>query len=93
MATHLVSYDLNSPGQKYARLIEKLESYPNWWHHLDSTWLIVTSLTAQQLRDELSPLVDRNDELLVIDVTQRSWGANGGFSAEAIRWLKANVAS
>jgi hypothetical protein len=55
MPTHIVCYDLNKPGQNYSDLIAKLKSYGNWWHHLDSTWLVVTRLSAQQLRDELLP--------------------------------------
>lgn len=46
MNTLLVGYDLNRPGQNYTELIEYLKSQVTWWHHLDSTWLVVTSKSA-----------------------------------------------
>jgi hypothetical protein len=49
----LVGYDLNSPRKDYTDLIEKMKSYGAWWHHLDSTWLIKTTKTPTEVRDEL----------------------------------------
>lgn len=46
MTVYCVSYDLNKAGQNYNDLYEELKKSPNWWHHLDSTWLIVTNETA-----------------------------------------------
>ncbi|MGZ8845318.1 MAG: SinR family protein [Pyrinomonadaceae bacterium] len=66
MKTYLVGYDLNRPGQNYDSLIKALQAYPNWWHHLDSTWVIKTDWTAVQIRDDLLPHIDKNDELLVV---------------------------
>jgi hypothetical protein len=90
MPTLLIGYDLNKPGQNYEPLWDKLKSYGTWWHHLDSTWLIRTNLSATQLRDALAPLIDSSDELLVIDVSGRSW-AGRGFSDRAFQWLHDNL--
>lgn len=87
MKTLLVGYDLNKAGQDYSVLIEKLKSYGAWWHHLDSTWLIKTELSASEVRDDLKKLVDSNDELLIIDVTGRA-RAWSGFNARGGTWLK-----
>ena len=86
MNTLLVGYDLNRPLQDYPRLLAYLRSGGTWWHHLDSTWLVVTTFTATQLRDALLPLIDANDELLVIDVTgrPRAWR---GFDQRGSAWL------
>jgi hypothetical protein len=86
----MVGYDLNRPGQEYAELIEKLKSYPKWWHYLDSTWLIKANLTHIQLRDQLTPYLDTNDELLVIDVSGDA-AAWRGFSHDASQWIKDNL--
>lgn len=89
MATMLVGYDLNKPGQDYGPLIDRLKSVgSNWWHHLDSTWLIKTSLSAAELRDDLRRFIDASDELLVVDVTGRPWAAVGFDSYD---WLHANL--
>jgi hypothetical protein len=90
MNTLLVGYDLNKPGQDYTGLIEALRAHGTWWHHLDSTWLVMTAKTATQLRDELSELIDASDELLVINVSGDLW-ATAGFDDRANAWLQEQV--
>ncbi len=90
MNTILVGYDLNKPGKDYATLIARLKSYGTWWHHLDSTWLLKTSLTAVQVRDQLKLLMDSSDELLVINVTGDAAAWNG-FNQKGSDWLKQNL--
>lgn len=88
--TILVSYDLNTPGKDYENLIDKLKSYGTYWHHLDSFWLIKTNETHKEARDSLKPYLDKNDELLVIDVTGDA-AAWVGFTDRAGKWLKDNL--
>lgn len=70
MTVYCVSYDLNKQGQNYEPLYEELKRSANWWHYLDSTWLIYTNESAQQLSDRLLQHTDQNDRLLVIRVTR-----------------------
>ena len=89
MATLLVGYDLNQPGQNYKSLIERFKTVgTNWWHHLDSTWLIKTTMSPAELRDDLRRFIDSGDELLVLDVTAASWAAIG---FESYDWLHNNL--
>lgn len=90
MRTFLVGYDLNKPVQNYADLFAKLKSVGTWWHGLDSTWMVKVALTAPQLRDQLMEHIDRNDDLLVVEVTGANWGSYG-FTTELSEWLKVNV--
>ena len=90
MNTLLVGYDLNKPLQNYKDLIDKLKSFGTWWHHLDSTWLVRTSLTATQLRDQLKGLIDASDELLVLNVSGDAW-ASRGLADSANAWLRDNL--
>lgn len=92
MSTLLIAYDLNRPTQNYTDLIEAIKALGAWWHHLDSTWLVATSLTPAQARQRLYALMDNNDELLVIDVQGDTWSANG-FDESAYTWLKTHVAA
>ncbi|MGN7157879.1 hypothetical protein ACTHRK_17495 [Dietzia cercidiphylli] len=87
MATKLIAYDLNSPGQKYDDLIDAIKGLGAWWHHLDSTWLVRTSSSAEEVRDKLKKYIDNGDELLVVDVTgdSRAWC---GFKESGSKWLK-----
>jgi hypothetical protein len=86
----LISYDLNAPGQNYDDLIEKIKSLGAWWHYLDSTWIVKTTQSAAAVRNTLTPLLDKNDELLVVDISTTS-AAWWGFSERASKWLKDNV--
>jgi hypothetical protein len=88
--TILVSYDLNGPEKDYDKLLTKLKGYGTRWHHLDSFWLIKTDSTAEQVRDLLKPLIDENDELLVIDVTGRA-AAWTGITDRGSKWLRENL--
>lgn len=90
MNTLLVGYDLHKPRQEYEALWDALREMGTWWHHLDSTWIVRTELTPVQLRTQLRQLIDGDDEVLVIDVSGRSW-AGCGFEQRAYNWLKKNM--
>jgi len=89
MNTLLISYDLNTPGQDYAQLHEKIKSLGAWCHSLESTWIVTTSYTPVQVRDSLVSTIDRNDELLVMDLS--GIAAWHGLSIEVSNWLKTNL--
>jgi len=90
MSTFLIGYDLDKPGQHYARLEAEIKSLGGWWHNLDSTWLVVSGLSYTQVRDRLRDALDANDKLLVIDVSGDS-AAWSGFSEAAGQWIKSNL--
>jgi hypothetical protein len=89
MNTYIVGYDLNKPGQAYTDLIEALKAYPNWWHYLDSTWVLKSNQTTEQIRNHLQQFIDRNDELLVVRLSGE--GAWIGFNQEGSQWLMTNL--
>ncbi|UQO35931.1 hypothetical protein [Burkholderia cepacia] len=91
MNTFIVGYDLVRKGSHdYSNLIATLEnSFSKWWHHLDSTWVIVTDKTAKQVRDTLRPHMHQDDELLVIQ--SGGVGAWAGFNQAGSSWLLNNL--
>jgi hypothetical protein len=89
MATYIISYDLNRPGQDYASLREAIKRAGTWWHHLDSTWIVLTNKTAKQVRDALTPEIDANDKIFVI--RSGGEGAWAGFNDKGSQWLKDNI--
>lgn len=91
MKTYLIGYDLNRPrgANDYPNLFEELKGFGTWWHHLDSTWLVRSSLSAAQIRDQLKPYIDSGDELLVVGLTGE--GAWAGFNEKGSQWLKDNL--
>jgi vacuolar-type H+-ATPase subunit F/Vma7 len=91
MGTLLVSYDLGVPEDSadYKKLHNYLKEYQMWAKPLYSQYFIVTSKTAGTVRDEIQQLIDKNDKVLVINVTGKGWATN--FSNKVTEWMKKNI--
>lgn len=92
--TYLVCYDLNKEGAAYSaankRLTDAIKAlFSAWWHHLDSTWIVLSDMTAVQIRDALKRHIDDDDELLI--VASSGVGAWAGFNPNGASWLQANL--
>lgn len=81
---YAVNYDLKAPGRDYSGLYTAIQGCGEWWHYLGSTWLINTTLDAQQIWSRLSMHVDRNDVVLVIGVSK---DYQGWLPQEAWQWI------
>jgi hypothetical protein len=68
MRLHVVSYDLNRPGQNYPALFARLAQL-GAQRILYSQWMLKSALTASQLCDDLVRHIDPNDMILVIDAS------------------------
>lgn len=89
MATYLIGYDLNKQ-KDYPKLIDAIKALSGtWWHHLDSTWILVTNKSAADIRDILRKHIDGDDELLVVKLSGE--GAWAGFNEQGSKWLKDNL--
>jgi len=77
---YIITYDLNKPGKDYSSLYKNIKEIGGWWHFLDSTWLVRTSLGANQIWNRLKPVVDDNDRVFVCKLS-------GDFSG----WLPQNA--
>lgn len=73
--TYLVSYDLNKPGKNYNDLYDaiKASSTGKWCKPLESVYIIESSLSALSVYNKLTPCLDRNDRILVIEVKGQSY--------------------
>jgi hypothetical protein len=89
MSALMVGYDLNKPGHDYSKVVDYLKSFDNWWHYLDSTWIVVTTKTTSEVRDKLKTLIDANDEVLVINVTGDAWAS--WLNKDANDWLSKHM--
>jgi len=87
--SYLIVYDLNKSGQDYTTLIEKIKKPGNWWHCLDSTFIVKSSSTASLIRDHLKKFIDSNDELLILRLNGE--GGWMGFKKECSDWLRKNL--
>lgn len=73
---YLITYDLNSPGQNYDKIIELIKgdlstAYCTYWK---SSFLIRSNYTPQQIVDTLKKHFDKNDRFLVIEVSDNYSG-------------------
>ena len=92
MATHLIGYDIHpAKGETYENLFEGIKSLGAWWHHLDSTWLLISNLTAVQIRDQLKAHLPASDDQLLVLTVSGDAGAWYGFNDSGSKWLKNNL--
>lgn len=85
MKLYQIDYDLRKQ-RDYAALYERIRKYGTYCHVLESTWVIATSQSAAQVRDNLQQVMDKDDGLLVTLLAgEAAWG---GLTAEAGAWLK-----
>lgn len=82
----LITYDLKSPWQNYEWLYNAIKDGHTWWHYLESTWIIKTTATVDQLTDQLKPFLDTNDHIFIVDITSSS--RQGRLPLKAWEWFK-----
>lgn len=88
MKAYQISYDLRK-NRDYAALYERIKQYGNYGHVLESTWVIVTAHSAEQVRDYLAQVMDGDDGLLVTHLAgEAAWR---GLSDEVSHWLKGQL--
>lgn len=89
MNTYLITYDLNSPGQKYECISKKIKDSYSWWKCLNNIFIIKSDNSSSQIRDFLKPCIDSNDKLIVLKLSGE--GAWKGFDEKCSNWLKNNL--
>lgn len=84
---YIISYDLRST-RNYDSLYGAIKSYGTWAHILESTWAIVTSKSAGEIRDHLMNFLDEDDRIFVIrSGAEAAWR---GIECSS-DWLKRNL--
>jgi len=88
MANNLhISYDLINPGQNYETLINRIKQLGGWAKIHMSYWYVNSSYTSAQAVDFLTPVLDSNDKVYVVDATNNvaSWSNLPGDVAKHIQ--------
>ena len=88
--TFLITYDLKRPGQNYSDLYDAIKSEGDWQHPLESIWAVKTgiSVSAGTLYERLRPLIDENDSLFIVEITDQD--RQGWLAKSFWTWLKEN---
>jgi len=90
MSAIMVSYDLNSPGQKYEKLYEKLRAFGTYAKVVNSTWIVSGyGLTPQSVYDTLRPILDDNDHIFTVDITNDP--KQGWLPQDVWDWIHKNL--
>lgn len=74
MATLLITYDLNSPGQNYEDVHAAIKSLGDCKHPLESTWFVKTTMSPRQVHDKLNTVTDEGDRWFIGELTSNHWG-------------------
>lgn len=85
MKLYQINYDLRKK-RDYQSLYERIQAYGTWCRPLESAWIVATSQTAIQVRDNLKAAMDADDGLLVTRLQgDAAWY---GLAAEQAKWLQ-----
>ena len=88
MNAYSITYDLKAPGRNYDSLYEAIKQCGKWWHYLESTWIVITNETSQQIWNRLSSHIDKNDSILIIEVRRNRYGL---LPKDAWQWIDENI--
>ena len=88
MSSFIISYDLIS-DKDYASLYEAIRNYGSYAHILESVWIIKSSSSSTNIRDNLKNYLDSDDKLFVAKLNGESAWRN--LSTEVSNWIKENT--
>lgn len=88
MSLFIVSYDLIS-NRDYSKLYEAIRKYGSYAHILESVWIIKSSSSSINIRDNLKSYMDSDDKLFIAKLTGESAWKN--LSKEVSDWIKNNT--
>jgi hypothetical protein len=87
----LIAYDLHYPrAETYDGLIKAIKAFGDWWHHLETVWIVRCTNSPTEVRERLKSHIGEEDQLLVIDVSSVT-GDWLGINDAGNQWLKDNL--
>lgn len=87
MNIYLITYDLNSPGQNHAKVLEKVKQF-EWAKLSESSYAVKTNNSAAQIYSLFSSLLDKNDNFYIIHLTKDFSGQGPN---DVNEWLGKNL--
>ncbi len=88
MSTFIITYDLIS-DKDYSKLYEAIKNYGYYAHLLESIWIIKSSTSSTDIRDNLKNYIDDDDKIFVAKLTRECAWKN--LSKEVSDWIHNNV--
>lgn len=84
---YVISYDM-AEGGDYAKLIAHIKEYGYWAHITESTWAVLSTRTASDIRDKLLKFLPEGSKLFVVQSANVAAWSNVICSND---WLKKNI--
>ena len=70
---YIITYDLNNPGQKYTDVIAAIKSSAvSWTHYLESSFIITSNLSANEIQERIKPYLDNSDRLFISELAKNN---------------------
>lgn len=69
--SYIISYDLkgrDEDSESYKELIQRIKSYRYWGKLMLSTWIVVSTHNAREIREHLEEFLDDEDRLFVAPI-------------------------
>jgi hypothetical protein len=89
MSAYMITYDLNKSGKDYNGVYQAIkDSSTAWCHYWDSSWLIKSSHTPNEITDKVKTHLDSDDRLIVIEVKDNY---QGWLTDEQWKWIRENI--
>jgi hypothetical protein len=85
---YLVSYTLNPPRVLPPAFLTALQGAGEWWHYLDSTWIISTTEDINALSRRIIPPLNPEDRILMVQIMPNA-ATQGWLAKDAWDWINA----
>lgn len=73
----------------YDDMIEEIKKCPSWWKYNDTTWLIATSESAEELWKRIKPKIDKKERYFIVEINADN--RQGWLNKSHWEWLKTHL--
>jgi hypothetical protein len=85
----IITFTHNKQFADYTSFFDAIKNNADqWWHYMDSTWIVATGHTSTDFATLLYPHMDQDDRLLVAKL---SGDYQGWLPADAWDWLNSKL--
>lgn len=88
MNSYIISYDLIAPNKDYSSLTSAIKDYGTYAHIVESVWIVKSSSSSSEIRDNLKSYMDSDDKLFVAKLACEAAWTN---VLCRDKWLKDNL--
>ncbi len=81
----IINYALNNGLKDYNPLFNAIKGCGEWWHFMESTWIVNTVYSADVVGKHLQKYIDTNTDHLLVMRLQRE--SQGWLPNEAWNWI------